>query len=336
MAYAKAVELLDLALEIAARRYGMPYALIEERSGARNKEARERYRQRIVRALRQVFPDRIRTGQNDAGEMCVYMDRPVTLPLLDPDPEEMAALDRAILLVDQTNSPLDADALRRLRAKVRLLIPTQRNRQFEVDHEALLAAAHFMVRPGPRPVIDPLTIRPLTEALLAIRQVTFDYQAGAGSSARRRVHPYGILFGHRAYLVARIDSAKVAGPAIWRMDRMSDVAPCEEAAQVPADFDLEKFARRSFGAFHRDDEYDDVEWRFSAEVAENVLTYRFHPDQQLTRNPDGSVTVRFRASGHIEMAWALYPWGNHVEVIRPEAVKRLVEGYQRSDFAGIP
>ena len=62
----------------------------------------------------------------------------------------------------------------------------------------------------------------------------------------------------------------------------------------------------------------------------------FHPDQTLTSNEDGSVTVRFSASGLLEMAWALYPWGHNVEVIKPERLKQLVEGHQRADFQGVP
>ena len=52
--------------------------------------------------------------------------------------------------------------------------------------------------------------------------------------------------------------------------------------------------------------------------------------------PDGSVTIRFAASGHLEMAWALYPWGDKVEVIKPEALRLLVQGHQREDFPAVP
>ena len=36
------------------------------------------------------------------------------------------------------------------------------------------------------------------------------------------------------------------------------------------------------------------------------------------RNPDGTLTVKFRAGGAREMDWHLYTWGGHVKVIKPE------------------
>ena len=42
-------------------------------------------------------------------------------------------------------------------------------------------------------------------------------------------------------------------------------------------------------------------------------TPRFAPDQ-----PDGSLLVRFRAGGALEMCWHLFTWGDHVEVLVPK------------------
>jgi predicted DNA-binding transcriptional regulator YafY len=36
------------------------------------------------------------------------------------------------------------------------------------------------------------------------------------------------------------------------------------------------------------------------------------------------------------MAWHLYQWGSKVEVVAPKGLRSLVEGYQRSDFDGLP
>ena len=40
-----------------------------------------------------------------------------------------------------------------------------------------------------------------------------------------------------------------------------------------------------------------VEWLFSANVADEAENFIFHPKQKLTRNPDGTLTVKFRAGG---------------------------------------
>ncbi len=52
-------------------------------------------------------------------------------------------------------------------------------------------------------------------------------------------------------------------------------------------------------------------------------------------DPDGSLTVRFDASGHLEMAWHLYQWGDQVAVLAPEALKDMVAAHRRADFPAL-
>jgi predicted DNA-binding transcriptional regulator YafY len=52
--------------------------------------------------------------------------------------------------------------------------------------------------------------------------------------------------------------------------------------------------------------------------------------------PDGSLLVRFSASGQLEMAWYLYIWGDKVEVIEAKVLQTFVERIKRTDFAAMP
>jgi CheY-like chemotaxis protein len=45
---------------------------------------------------------------------------------------------------------------------------------------------------------------------------------------------------------------------------------------------------------------------------------------------------RLLGACHLEMCWHLYMWGDQVEVLAPEALRRMVEPYQRSDFLALP
>lgn len=82
-----------------------------------------------------------------------------------------------------------------------------------------------------------------------------------------------------------------------------------------AGFNLKNYAEQSFGAFH--EEAFDVEWLFDKDVADEAEQYIFHPTQTMIKNNDGSLTVKFKAGGRLEMDWHLYTWGNHVKVIKP-------------------
>jgi predicted DNA-binding transcriptional regulator YafY len=51
--------------------------------------------------------------------------------------------------------------------------------------------------------------------------------------------------------------------------------------------------------------------------------------------PDGSLIVRFRAGGDLEMAWHLYTWGDHVEVLEPKRLAKMVAKI-RPHWDGLP
>ena len=96
------------------------------------------------------------------------------------------------------------------------------------------------------------------------------------------------------------------------------------------DFDLQKFAERSFGAFQEPPV--DVELRFSPDAARDAATFLFHPSQTLVKNEDDSLTVQFRAGGLNEMCWHLITWGEGVTVEKPaelrESLRSMCAGWR--------
>ena len=100
--------------------------------------------------------------------------------------------------------------------------------------------------------------------------------------------------------------------------------------------DLDAFAAQAFGSFHSEAEYGPVVWRFSPSAAPIAREFEFHPTQQITDEHDGSLRVEFTASGWIEMVWHLYQWGDQVEVIAPEELRVMVDGFQRGDLGVLP
>jgi predicted DNA-binding transcriptional regulator YafY len=176
----------------------------------------------------------------------------------------------------------------------------------------------------------------IAEALKGPWRLSIAYRGAVDTEPRERlVEPHGLLLGTRRYLVAR----PAEGDGImrhYRLDRI-DTARLEPGsfARDP-DFDLAAHAARAFGSFHAEDEYAEVVWRFSPAAAPTAREFVFHPEQEMTEEPDGALTIRFHASGWLEMAWHLYMWGDAVEVLAPEALREMVEGYRREDFPALP
>lgn len=232
-----------------------------------------------------------------------------------PTAEELAALAAAAELFAQQGAGARAGALKSLEQKVLSATRTAARRKLAPDLEALLQAETIAVQAGPRPFEDAEVLAAMREALLSMRSLSFRYEGGATPGRRREVTPFGMLFGRSNYLVADEGS----GPRNWRLDRISDIAVTERAAARPDSFSLQDYADESFGIFH--DDTEDVVLRATRAGAEDALRWRFHANQSLEPQADGSVIVRFRASGMLELAWHLFTWGDRIEVLAPQLLK---------------
>lgn len=189
------------------------------------------------------------------------------------------------------------------------------------------------MRPGPTVALRPEVTDAVIEALRGPFRLRVTY--GAADAAPRVIEPHGLLLGHRSYLVAR-QPARSETILNFRMDRIHAAEVMDESFAFAPGFVLEDYAARAFGVYQDPAQYGEVIWRFAPDAAARAAEFRFHPTQVLDPQDDGSLIVRFTAAGWLEMAWHLYQWGNKVEVIAPDGLRALVEGYRRPDFDALP
>ena len=188
----------------------------------------------------------------------------------------------------------------------------------EVDADELMKAEGLVLHPGPRIELDKEILATLRQAILSCHHIKMVYQAkGTNKNHTYSLVPYGFLYGHRDhYLVAKhsdgYDNGKAHNFSLQQIKSVEILPDIFDSSK----FDLNEYAMESFGAFH--EEPFDVEWLFSADVAKEAANFIFHPKQKLTHNPDGTLTVKFRAGGKMEMDWFLYTWGDDVKVIKPK------------------
>jgi len=231
-----------------------------------------------------------------------------------PTAEELTELENAARALEAAGNEARAKILRSLGRKIGASLREADRRRLSVDVEAQLRAEAFACLVGPRPLADPAVMGKLREALLAGRMVKFDY----GSPPRwRKVVPYGLLFGPRAYLVARVRSR--GAPVLFRLDEIHGLEVLNEPGAPPPDFDLQAYAERSFGVFQEAPQ--EVVLRFAPSAAPDARAFLFHPTQTLSDEPDGSLTVRFRAGGLLEIAHHLMTWGPSVTIVAPKALR---------------
>lgn len=331
MSYAKAADLLRVA-EMALSRYdGISLSDLIEEFGCDHRTA-----QRMMRSFETVFPQVVIREDEDRRrrwQMPRHDSR--WLQAQGIRDSELAALDMAVKRAERDAAPDEAQRLKVLRDRLLAAMPSSQARRAETDAEALLEAQGFASRPGPRVAPDLRILGVLTEALRAPWTVTLSYLSADGSMSDRLLEPYGLLLGIRRYLVARpVDGdGKMRR---FRLDRIRDAKITGQSFSRDPDFDLQRFSSQAFGSYHSESEYGPVEWRFSPLAAPVARQFEFHPEQEVTEEEDGALTVRFNASGQMEMAWHLYQWGDQVDVIEPPALRAMIDAHRRSDFPALP
>ena len=316
MRYGKTEALLQLALELSASHGGLSLADIEGMFDVGRRTA-----QRMRDAIGRVFPQLEEVAQSDRTKRWRLPYRALGR-VADFHVDDLMAMELAADILDRDNRPEDAASVRRVGAKARASLLPKESRRIEPDLEALMQAEGVAMRPGPRHKINPDLVEALRHAILGCREIDVRYKRRYASVEHSRVvHPYGIIYGQRHYLLAYVpeenDIRSYSFPFI--------VGVKETGASFVRDpgFSLPEYAARSFGVYQ--EEPFDVAWRFSPEAASDARDFLFHSSQVFEDKPDGSLIVRFRAGGLLEMAWHLYQWGDSVEVLEPEELRATHE-----------
>ena len=194
--------------------------------------------------------------------------------------------------------------------------------RLDPDLEILDASVEVTHRPGPKTSFDPEIRSQLLTAITAQRQVRFRYTDVRGlKTSWRRVSPYALIVGPRAYLICRDEDAH--GIRNFALTGISEVETFD-APTTNNDFDVGAYVGQSFGAFH-DGQFYNWTLRFKAETAHELSTYQFHPSQSMTALPSGEVEISFCCESVREVAYECFRWSEHLVAIGPKALQDTVE-----------
>ena len=303
-------------MELSASHGGLSLADIEAMFDVGRRTA-----QRMRDAIARVFPQLEEVTQPDRTKRWRLPTKALgRLPDLHID--DIMAMETAADILDRENRPDAAASVRRVGLKARASLCPADARRMEPDLEALMQAEGVAMRPGPRYKVRAELVEALRHAILGCREVSVRYRRRYATTEHDRIiHPYGILYGQRHYLLAFVPAENEV-----RSYSFPNIIAIEETGRSfvrDPTFSLPEYASRSFGVYQQ--EPFGVAWRFSPEAAPDAKQFLFHPSQAIEDQPDGGLIVRFRAGGLLEMAWHLYQWGDAVEVLEPEELKAIHE-----------
>ena len=318
MRYARLADLVRLALQMQGRADGMSLDDIGDAF-----EVSRRTAERMRDAIRDAFPQTEELSE-PGGRKRWRLPPGTTGRLADPTINDLAALHRGAELARQSGDTGTADHLGMLSDRLRARLPGPSRTRLEPDIAALLEADGVALRPGPRECIPADTLDSLRQAILAGVWIEADHRARATGllSRNAKLGPLAMLLGEgRQYLVAYSEWAKDV--RLFALAGFERIELRSESFERPEGFDLSAWMQRSFGIWQED--VHDVVWRFSPDAAPDARLYLFHPTQEMTDEPDGSLTVRFRAGGLREMCWHLFRWGGEVEVLEPASLHKVMQ-----------
>ena len=319
MRYAKSQDLLRLAFEMQGTAAGISIRDIEEKFSVKRRTA-----ERMRDAVREVFPEIEEVDQGDGYKR--WRLRPRRASMVPPiTVDELATLRSAGQLLRDTGRGEHAAMIDGVEAKLRSMLLPNVLVRMEADYEALLLSEGLAMRPGPRPRVASTVMREMREAVKGCEPVRLRYRARTtGALSHLAVHPYGFLYGNRHYLVGFNASPEVEDVRLFSLANIEEVERLGGQFARDPNFSLAAYAANSFGVFQEDP--FDVVWRVSPEAAADAREHLFHPSQTIEDQPDGSLVVRFRAGGLLEMCWHLFTWGGAIQVIEPaELVEAMRE-----------
>lgn len=276
---------------------------------------------RTLDAIRDIYDTRLDFNAQTKSYRLYIDDFPDTL-----NPEELQALDVAIQKAG-ANSPirhllesLKEKLTSKLYRSIKNIDPKHGARQVANIQQKIDADFAF-IGPHAKVTIDPDIKAQLDDAILNQHKIIIQYKG-----RQHTVYPLGVMYGpNNVYMVAKpYWHGKIGDiPFNYILPEISAIADTGEWFARDNSFTIETYANSMFGIFREPDTYD-IEWRVAPHAATEALRYQFHPTQQIIKNPDGSLTIRFQAGGLYAISLYLTQWGG---AITPTAPAELIQTY---------
>ncbi len=299
--YSRISDIIELLIEMQSSFLGITLSDIQEKFGVSRRTA-ERLRDSILNVLPQV--DEIETDGREKhwGFTSRYLNEFVYF-----SPEEIATLEA---LKENIKYKDKKQALEGIITKLKAI---SRKNILGVEDaiEFILKTEGCAVSQKPCYKIDLQILDLIRQAIKENKKIKATYR-----DKEKVLSPLGIIYGSNIHLIALEGTGE--HPYNYAMHRFSKVELTKQTFDK-GDFDIKEYANRSFGIYQN--KIIKVELLFIPKVKEDVLNHYFHPSQKIKENKDGSITVKFNASGTHEIIWHLFKWSDNVKIISPKSLK---------------
>lgn len=305
--YSRTTDIIDLLVWMQSKFQGVSISDIMKHFNVSRRTA-----ERMRDSLMLICPQIAEIPNFSSREKYWGFERGSMTEIIHFTPEELANLEK-IKEAQTKQGYKDKEKL--LDSTITKIRALSRKRIKDIDNalELLLQTEGLAVKQTPRFKIDLNMLETIRQAMKTNTKIRAKY-----NGKNKLLAPYGLIYGNKVYLIG-VEDNKGGVPYCYLLHKFSDVKLTQETFDK-GDFDLDEFSKKSFGVYQG--ECWDVKLQFVPSAAEDVLNYYFHSTQKMKQNEDGSVTVKFKASGEYEIMWHLFRWGTDVKILAPTSLRK--------------
>ena len=163
-------------------------------------------------------------------------------------------------------------------------------------------------------------LKQLRQALLKQYRCRMFYRPANREPAEYTVDPYTLLFFKNGLYIGGYAHNRES-LRLFAVERIETLELQDERFEVPEDYRVDMLTGTAFGLIE-EGETRQLELYFSHEVAHFVRERIWHPEQQIEEQDDGSLVLRFSASGDKEILAWITSFIPHVRVLSPEPIRQ--------------
>ncbi len=173
--------------------------------------------------------------------------------------------------------------------------------------------------------VDGQCFRQLIQSLFEERSLAITYHSPhSGVTSQRVIHPLHLMhYMGSWHLLAWC--ARRREIRDFALSRIRDIRPEPRRLELPAQLPpLKEYTRQRFGIMQGLESVE-VALRFAPEIAPWIEEQVWHPNQRVSREPDGGLLLRFAVADFREIVRKILSYGAQVRVVAPPALRALVQ-----------
>ena len=250
-------EMLDLLLVLQNSYTGKTYDELQEMYGFGRRRL-----ERMMSVLIEQFGDKIEVVENTTDRKKHFRLKKGTLnQLINFSAEDISLLEQ---LKDEINDNRK-NKLTDLISKIKAINPKSSN-SLETDIQYLLESQGRAVRQYIKENIDAKTYETILSAILEQKKLQFDYKTNNGYEFKATIHPYGIQYWEKNYLVGYDEYSKSI--IKFTISKIKNLTKLDEYFEKDENFNLKDYLTNSFGIYQ--EQPMKIKLLFSKEVQDAI------------------------------------------------------------------